>query len=219
MVDDEEKKRLIEEYQRDWNTAESQVNSTNSALRMWNRVLTVEERQSLGGDIKKLDRHYDNGGTARIYMQLRNCSYTRAVLELARDLELLSERTANEMLHIAGESEDGRSTSPKSRPVWDRERGQLLFGGQLVRRVSIKEPPTNIELILNSFDEEGWPGQIDDPLPAGPNRKRLEDTIRSLNRGLRFGGGPPTIRFHLQGSGTAISWKPLNSGWSSGPVR
>lgn len=62
-------------------------------------------------------------------------------------------------------------------------------------------------LVLEAFEEDGWPGRIDDPLP--PKRSllpaaRLRETVRNLNRGLR----PGTIRFHSDGTGTGICWQP-----------
>jgi hypothetical protein len=46
----------------------------------------------------------------------------------------------------------------------------------------------NRETVLATFEEEGWPARIDDPLPCANGcepRECLHDTINGLNRGLR----------------------------------
>jgi hypothetical protein len=64
-------------------------------------------------------------------------------------------------------------------------------------------------MILDAFEELGWPRHIDDPLP--PHReqdpkRRLHNTIDSLNRGQvnRF-----LIRFRGNGTGRGVGWEPI----------
>jgi hypothetical protein len=61
-------------------------------------------------------------------------------------------------------------------------------------------------LILDSFEELGWPDYIDDPLPPHleqDSRRRLHDAIDRLNRNQRN----RLIRFHSAGSGRGIRWE------------
>jgi len=55
------------------------------------------------------------------------------------------------------------------------------------------------------FQEEDWPGRIDDPLC--PNRtdpqQRLHDTVRALNRHQLH----KRIRFSRDGTGEGVVWK------------
>ena len=55
------------------------------------------------------------------------------------------------------------------------------------------------------FQEENWPSRIDDPLP--PNevcpKKKLHDTIKCLNRGLKSS----PLRFRGDGTGQGVIWE------------
>ena len=60
-----------------------------------------------------------------------------------------------------------------------------------------------------AFEEESWPPRIDDPLPPSPNidsKKRLHDTIKSLNRHQK----QRCIRFMGDGRGTGVRWEPIH---------
>jgi hypothetical protein len=93
-------------------------------------------------------------------------------------------------------------------PTWDRDRQELRLGQELVK--CFKTPAPNQELILAAFQEEGWPVHIYDPLPPQPeqdSRRRLHDTINSLNRNQK----KPLVRFMGDGSGQGVRWD-LNRG-------
>jgi hypothetical protein len=88
-------------------------------------------------------------------------------------------------------------------PTWDRDRQELRLGKELVK--CFKTPAPNQELILAAFQEEGWPVHIYDPLPPHPEqdpRRRLHDTINSLNRNQK----KPLVRFMGDGSGQGVRW-------------
>ncbi len=92
-------------------------------------------------------------------------------------------------------------------PCWDVQRQELWFAGRLVKRFRIPSP--NQVAILCAFEEEAWPSRIDDPLPQHCDidpRRRLNDTIRNLNRS-RIN---PLIRFSGDGSGQGILWEPAD---------
>jgi hypothetical protein len=110
-------------------------------------------------------------------------------------------------------TDDPVSTSERPRhdvgdkPTWDKVRRQLRFRGQLVK--AFRLPAPNQELILDSFEEEGWPEFIDDPLPPAAGiepRRRLQATIKALNRHqesilIRFrGNGSERVFWQLQDS-------------------
>jgi hypothetical protein len=90
------------------------------------------------------------------------------------------------------------------RPKWDSDRQELRVGDVVVKH--FKVPAVNQELILAVFEEEGWPVRIDDPLPPHPEqdpKRRLHDTINSLNRNQRHA----MLRFLGDGHGLGIRWK------------
>ena len=90
------------------------------------------------------------------------------------------------------------------RPAWDRHRRELRVGAVVVKH--FRQPAPNQELILEAFEEEGWPAYIYDPLPpAGGTcpKDRLHETIKGLNRSQQS----PLIRFRGDGTGTRVGWE------------
>lgn len=91
-------------------------------------------------------------------------------------------------------------------PTWDLDRQQLRVGRVIVKE--FKLPATNQEAVLAAFQEEGWAPRIDDPLAPMKNqdvKRRLHDTIKSLNRNQRR----PLIRFLGDGKGQGVRWEFL----------
>jgi hypothetical protein len=94
-------------------------------------------------------------------------------------------------------------------PHWDGEQRQLLCGEMVVK--SFRVPAPNQELILAALEEEGWPAQIDDPLPIVHDvnpKARLHDTIKGLNRNQVH----RLLRFVGDGTGRAVGWRLLDAG-------
>jgi hypothetical protein len=105
---------------------------------------------------------------------------------------------------------NGHGNRP-SLPAWDRKRRELSLDGTIVKQ--FLEPARNQETILSTFDDVGWPLQIDDPLSGRCNvepKKRLRDTVHHLNRRQRNN----LIRFHTDGTGQRVWWEIVKS-----PVR
>jgi hypothetical protein len=89
-------------------------------------------------------------------------------------------------------------------PRWDAERRELWFNRQLVKR--FKWPADNQEKVLAAFEEEGWPGRIDDPLSPQPEqdpKRRLHDTIKRLNRDQTNA----LMHFRGDGTGEGVIWE------------
>ncbi len=89
-------------------------------------------------------------------------------------------------------------------PEWDSVRHELRVGGLLVKQFKLPSP--NQETILSAFEEEGWPAQIDDPLPPHPDqdpKRRLQDALKGLNRAQKN----HLLRFMGDGTGQGILWK------------
>ena len=96
-----------------------------------------------------------------------------------------------------------------NKPSWTKATGkaigQLRYGGRLIRTLRLMTKPTNIQQIVEAFEERGWPRRIDDPLPGIANDPdRLRQALQSLNEGLE------RIRFHAQAGGRAIGWAPTS---------
>lgn len=89
-------------------------------------------------------------------------------------------------------------------PVWNADRQELRYVGELVKRYKL--PSKNQIAILNSFQEDGWPVRIDDPLPQSPgvdSRRKLNDTVKALNNNQKKNW----LRFRSDGTGEGITWE------------
>jgi hypothetical protein len=95
------------------------------------------------------------------------------------------------------------SPTTGGKPHWNRERRELVLDGQVVK--ALRRPAPNQELILQAFEEEGWPERIADPLPVLPGmpaKRRLHETIQSLNAGH----DDRVLVFQGDGTGEGILW-------------
>ena len=111
-----------------------------------------------------------------------------------------AEHNGEPALHLL---HDERVSTPPT-PTWDANLHELTVGLVLVKR--FKWPALNQETLLAAFQEEGWPLRIDDPLAPQPeqdSKRRLHDTIKSLNRNQRH----RLLRFKGDGTGEGVRWE------------
>jgi hypothetical protein len=85
------------------------------------------------------------------------------------------------------------------KPSWDRSKGELSFDGETVRRIRCIGVAKNVVLVLDTFQELGWPDRVDSPL--SPDRQKHHATISSLNTDLS------RIRFGSDGEGKGFIWE------------
>jgi hypothetical protein len=91
-------------------------------------------------------------------------------------------------------------------PFWDPTLRALTVNGQVIKEY--RQPSTKQELVLAAFQEDGWPRQIDDPLPRGHKsldcdpKGCLRKVVENLNRAQH----PSTVFFSASHNGEAISW-------------
>ncbi|NND95812.1 MAG: hypothetical protein HKN47_00615 [Pirellulaceae bacterium] len=112
----------------------------------------------------------------------------------------------------SSECEQEPKSNGASLPQWDAETRELSFSGRVIKQ--FKWRAANQEIVLNAFQEEGWPSVVDDPLPPNDEqdpKRRLQDTIKSLNRNQCNA----LLRFHGNGTGQAVRWKFVNGDRSS----
>lgn len=113
----------------------------------------------------------------------------------------------------AAKQYDRSDNRPHSRPalevpLWDAANRVLRFRGKTIKR--FKYRAANQETILSAFQEEGWPGRIDDPLAPSEStdaKRRLSDTIKCLNRKQEC----KLIHFFGDGSGEGVIWEPVTA--------
>lgn len=84
-------------------TAFLRVHPPMSAVRLWERVLSPADRQRLGGDMEQAFHKY---GTVGMWQQLRGVSGERAVIDVARRLNLMDEATEEWLLREIGDLSD-----------------------------------------------------------------------------------------------------------------
>jgi hypothetical protein len=84
------------------------------------------------------------------------------------------------------------------RPLWKDP--VLTYRG---RKSRYRQPAKNQKLILNSFQELGWPHRIDNPI--GQDKRQLGETIEALRTKMKT----DKIPIEFQGDGTAkgVIWK------------
>lgn len=101
------------------------------------------------------------------------------------------------------------ANAPAVKPRWDGESRELWLGDVLVKR--FKRVPTAQAIILSTFEEEGWPPRILDPLPPnGARRKarqRLRESIANLNEHLVNA----VVHFESDGSGEGVRWRQVGA--------
>lgn len=93
-------------------------------------------------------------------------------------------------------------TMSDSRPRWDQHRRELSVGCILVKRFTLPAP--RVESVLAAFEEQHWPPDLDNPLPAfGQASRCLQQTLDELNGHLRRA----LLRFHAVEGDRTIAWQ------------
>lgn len=109
----------------------------------------------------------------------------------------------NESMPLAARTVN-ESHDAVAKPHWAPMRRELCLEGLVVKRFRV--PARNQVVILSTFEDDGWPEYIDDPLPIKNGidpKTRLHDAINRLNHSQEN----PLVRFHGNGSGTGVFWK------------
>ncbi len=166
------------------------------AAAVWNRLFLESERAKLGGNPGAA--YAKCQGTVGMWMKVRGGTYERGILEIQYGLDRISEQKFRELLAAIGEAAPQLPPSGTPQPSWDGDACNLYFDGELVRYLQGRSRARNVALILDGFEAEGWPQFMENPLPRETD---LNETIRSLNRGLEL------IRFRSTGEG--IAWAPV----------
>ncbi|MCY2988016.1 MAG: hypothetical protein NTY19_09160 [Planctomycetota bacterium] len=92
--------------------------------------------------------------------------------------------------------------SPDKRPRFMRGRkfgGRLMLGGRLLKTLS-SNAKSQFK-IVNEFEEQGWPDDIDTPAELGHNGGSARDAVINLNAGIE---GWPKIVFTAEHNGRCI---------------
>ena len=166
--------------------------------RIKNTCLSDAEQQKI------LDEGLIDADIIDIWVKIRGVSPTRAVLEMAYKVDLLTKRGLHRLLCSFGEEEVKSAEFPY--PEWNEQLGELRLGNTMIKRVRQLKEANNVASILNRFQASGWPYCIGNPLPFRKNlrqspARRLRDAINSLNENLKL------IQFHIAKHGREIAWE------------
>ena len=181
------------------NEARMRIQGAQAYVQFWEGVLTPSEKESLGNDMEAC--YQANPININLLCRLRNWTPERAVIEIAHELEFLTDKRYEKLCREVGAN--GLANSPseagtRSTPCWNLATGRLEFNGQLCRELNVRAA-TLIVPVLNAFESQGWPESIQSPVDSSIERQRIHDTVSNLNRSLEH------IRFHVQGD--SIIWR------------
>lgn len=182
----------------------------STQMQRWEYAVPISEMGNLGlspNDLRwMINKRWLCHG--RDLTQLRDCERkleaTEAVIFDDRSCFVLSD----DGIVLAASSFSSSFSTVKSAPhsvvpSWKSDRSELWFGEVVVKR--FRWAAVNQETILATFEEDGWPARIDDPLPyatAQDPKRRLGDTIKCLNRNQCA----PIMRFRGDGTGEGVRW-------------
>ena len=130
----------------------------------------------------------------------KNCQHAAILNSLAEKV--------NAVVRLYGRALDGTFKTCKKavRPRWDQETRTLYYSGQVVKK--FRQQSCHQETILATFEDDGWPSRIDDPLTGGADTngsQRLRDAIRNLNNQFT-----KLLVFSSDGR-QGILWCPVNT--------
>lgn len=171
------------------------LNHTDLRLLLcWGYLAHARERTKLSAGRRTFQ------GLSNLTLPRRTC-----FVLTSKGLALASEHSA-EMAPSASPAEEEQSEAVHPLPQvphWDSRSRRLWWRDCLIKQFRV--PAINQEVVLAALEEEGWPSQIDDPLPQTRDidpKVRLHDTIKALNRHHQH----QIIHFCGDGSGRAIRW-------------
>lgn len=151
------------------------------------------------------------GDPVRKFAPSANTAFSPSTRFLLTDAGLYlagNSRTVPTLLRFTRQ-EAAEDSEAASAPRWDGKAGVLYFGQQVVKRYV--RASRNQEIVLQTFEDDGWPTHIDDPLPPSGSidpKRRLHDTIKWLNRDHEV----RVLCFSGDGTGEGIRWKTVARG-------
>lgn len=140
------------------------------------------------------------GRSRRTFRRLRNITFTDRLCLVLTEAGAACARAARP--DSVAPSPEGKGAGQA--PRWDGVLRELWVGRTMVKR--FRRPAPNQECVLATFEEQGWPPRIDDPLSHPFDeaaKERLHDTIKNLNRHQV----PLLVRFQGDGTGRGVCWR------------
>jgi len=132
------------------------------------------------------------------------------VIKVAFQLDIISRSDRDELIQKIGYNASPRKIekekipSSKEKPFWYQQEGKLYYKRKVVLSTQRRKNPSHIQIILQEFELEGWPNEINNPFIK--TNYRIKDGIEYLND-ISEG-----IRFSMASGGNCLCWsvgKPL----------
>jgi hypothetical protein len=155
-------------------------------------VLTAEELRKLG------DEPLRKKMILQVVANCRDFTLERALLDLMWDADLIAAGRYKSLRRSIGEP-ISREADP--RPEWDSKAGKVALRGKVIRTVAVRAK--NVRAILKAFEDARWPPHVEFRFRGIKAKRRLHETVRTLNEGLRG------IKFFCDGSTTGVQWQKL----------
>lgn len=172
-------------------TWELRLNNPYTAEKVWNTLLTDEQRRHWA-DLKV--EYFTHGKPVAVWAAANQKSLEWAVIDLAHlhGMPELEYRSLSKQLDL--------SLPPHGCPVWKKEVGELRLGGEVIRRIVSPSRATNIVMVLDAFQQQNWKQRIKFPPSLKGKSDTMGQTTKSLNTGLT------RIRFERDGTSQGIKW-------------
>jgi hypothetical protein len=135
---------------------------------------------------------------AEVVARHRQLTPQRALLELARSVDLISDANYEWLRAAILEPVVIQSHDV---PEWNSGDGVLKYKGQVVRRLLPRA--LRARQVLDHFHDDRWPTRIDSPFASDKKGIKRREAVRSLNKTMR------SIKFFCDGTGTGILWQEI----------
>ena len=147
-----------------------------------------------------------NATLQRMWNILHDEPEVAGIINIAYKLGIIRRNDRDELLERIGfnaapfQLEKQKLLEKKEIPFWNPQEGSMYYCGQVVLKTQRRKKPSNIQKILDGFQNEGWVDEIKNPLIK--TDYRIKDGVEYLN-GLAKG-----IRFSVAAGGNCIRWIP-----------
>ena len=179
----------------------------------WER-LSEDDKVRLKKEIDNLKYHpknktLPNACIPQMWKILHNEPEIVGTIKAAFRLGIISRSDRDEILQkIGGDAspiqvQNQKKSTSEKKPFWNQQTGELDFNGKPVLSTDRRGKPSKIQIILQEFQDEGWPDEIKNPLIK--TNYRIKDGIKYLN------GISKVIQFSIAAGGNYLCWSVRKS--------
>ena len=183
----------------------------------FNRVLFWEslnekDKNKLTNAIEKKNYYPKNKSLPNAYIPeiweiLHNESEIIGTIKAAFQLEIISRSDRDELLQKIGWGASPiqvqKKSSGEKKPFWNQREGKIYFNGKAVLITQRRKKLSNIQIILQEFQDQDWPAEIKNPLiKTSYIIKNGIDYLNSISK---------VIQFSIAAGGNYLCWSVQKS--------